>query len=143
MGLKSKLEAEYLYDFDLLGLVSPAKDYVLAWHFNDVSFLHFVKGEDIQIDFRDNSRILISNFVFESEFVHVLLLRNKLLVGNPQMNKYLVPELQQFDYLIQFKSEVDDPSANHLLDIAKSVPLVHYAVKLDIEKIKNKENLLF
>ena len=91
----------------------------------------------------DNSKILISNFVFESEFVRVLLLRNKLLSGNPQMNNYLIPELQQFDYLVQLKSEIDDPSASKLLEIAKSIPLVHYAVPLDIDKIKHKENLLF
>ncbi len=143
MKLKSKLETQYLYDFQLIGLVSPAKDYVLAWHFNDVSFLHFVKAEDIEIEFRDNSKILISNFVFESEFVRVLLLRNKLLSGNPQMNKYLIPELQQFDYLVQLKSEIDEPSASQLLEIAKSISVVHYAITLDVDKIKNKENLLF
>lgn len=143
MKLKTKLDAHYDYDFDLIGIVSSAKEYVLAWHFNKSSFLHFIKTEDIKIEFKDQSQILISNFIFESEFVRVLLLRNKLLSSNSKLNKHLIPELQQFDYLIQFKTEMDEPTVNEVLDIARSIPLVQYVMKLDIEKIKQKENLLF
>ena len=143
MKLKTKLDVRYDFDFDLIGLVSQAKDYVLAWHLNDQSFLHFVKSEDIKIEFNDHSRIIISNFVFESEFVHVLLLRNKLQASNSKMNQFLIPELQRFDYLIRMKSEIDEPTSAQVMEIAKNTPVVQYAMKLDIQKIKLKENLLF
>lgn len=143
MKLKTKLDPEYQYDFDLIGIVSSARDYTLAWHFNENSFLHFVKGDDIEIEFKNQSRIIISNFVFESEFVRVLLLRNKLLTSNTKLNQYIIPELQRFDYLIQMKAETDEPNAAQVIEIARTIPLVQYVMKLDTEKIKNKENLLF
>ena len=143
MKLKTKLEPEYDFDFDLVGIVSSAKEYTLAWHFNQDSFLHFVKANDIEIEFKNQSRIIISNFVFESEFVRVLLLRNKLLISNSRMNQYFIPELQRFDYLIQMKTETAEPNVNQVIEKARSIPLIQYVMKLDTDKIKNKENLLF
>lgn len=143
MKLKTKLDPEYAYDFDLIGIVSSTREYTLAWHFNQNSFLHFIKGADIEIEFRNQSRIIISNFVFESEFVRVLLLRNKLLTSNSKLNQYIIPELQRFDYLIQMKAETDEPNANQVVEIARTIPLVQYVAKLDTDKIKHKENLLF
>jgi len=143
MPQKPRLDTRYEYDFDLLGLVCSAKDYTLAWHFNEISFLHFVKGEEIQIEFKDNTKILISNFLFESEFVRVFLLGNKLLSSNSKVNRHLIPELQRFDYFIRFQCEVDDPSIDGVLEVAKAIPLVQYAMKLNLDTIKSKENLLF
>ena len=143
MKLRNKLEAVYSYDFDLIGLVSATKEYKLAWYLNQKSDLHLVKAEDIKIEFKNNSQILISNFVFESEFINVLLLSNKLLSSNSTINKFLVAELKQFDYLIQIKSELDDSLKQALLDIVRALPVVTYASIIDIEKLKNKENLLF
>ena len=143
MTPKAKLDSDYNYDFQLLGLVSSVKEYVLAWHFNQSSILHFAKAPDIQIEFKQNARILISNFLFESEFVHVLLLRNRLVSSNTKLNRYLLPELQNFDYLIKFQSEVDEPNVQDVLELARAISVVQYVTKIEIDQIKSKENLLF
>ena len=143
MPQKPRLDNIYEYDFDLLGLVCSAKDYTLAWHFNERSFLHFVRGEEIQIEFKDNTKILISNFLFESEFVRVFLLGNKLISSNSKVNRFLIPELKRFDFFVRFQSEIDEPNVETILDIAREIPPIQYAMKLDLNNIKSKENLLF
>ncbi len=143
MAQKTKLDPHYEFDFGLIGLVCAAKDYTLAWHFNEISFLHFVKCSDIQIEFKDSSRILISNFLFESEFMRVFLLRNKLISSYSKVNRFLIPELERFDYFIRFQSELEEPNLETLLTIAREVPLVQYSMKIDLSNIKSKENLLF
>ncbi len=143
MNVRSKLESNFEYDFGLIGMVCTAKGYTLAWHFNEISFLHFTRQEEISIDFKDKSKILISNFLFESEFMRVFLLRNKLQSSNSKVNRYLIPELQRFDFFLRFQTEIDEPTLDDVLEVAKSVPLVQYAMKLDLQNIKSKENLLF
>ena len=56
---KSKLIIEYEYDFNLIGLISTAKGYKLAWELNQALGIHLVK----QIKSR-SSRLLPDEFPY-------------------------------------------------------------------------------
>lgn len=138
---KNLLATEYPIDFDLIGIVSSAKEYKLAWHLNQLNFFHLVKEDDIKIEFADNKLIRISNLAEETDFSKVYLLRNKLVAANS--NQFLLPELQQFDYLIKLSNQAMENWTDSLLLKLKEIPVIDFALKIDIAKIKMKDNLLF
>lgn len=140
---KSKLFTPISYDFLLLGIVSRAKDHKLAWHLNKTKLFDFVKEEDIEIEFKDNSKILIGNFKCESEFHTHYLLKNKLHFTNHKTFKLMLPELQQFDFFIKLHSQLDDFDFEALISSIRDISAIDYILKIDVENVKHKENLLF
>lgn len=140
---KNRLSADYTFDFELLGIVSSSKEYKLAWHLNQLNVFHLIKSEDIKIEFSDNRLIRVSNLLDETDFSSVYLLKNKLVSSNTFSNHFLIPELQQFDYLLKLSNQTEENWADHLLLRLKEVPIIDYALKINIGKLKAKDNLLF
>lgn len=140
---KNRLASGYPFDFELIGIVSFAKEYKLAWHLNQLNVFHLVKEEDVKIEFADNKLIRVSLLQDENEFRKVHLIRNRLVSSNASINQYLVPELQQFDYLIKMSSQTEENWANELLLKIKEIPVIDYALQIDLSRIKMKDNLLF
>ncbi|MEQ9302333.1 MAG: IPExxxVDY family protein [Marinoscillum sp.] len=140
---KNRLPSEYPFDFELIGIVSSAREYKLAWHLNQLHEFHLVKVDDIKIEFSDNKQIRVSILEDVNEFNKVHLIKNKLVSSNSSINQYLVPELQQFDYLIKMSSQTQENWANELLLRLKNIPAIDYSLQIDISRIKMKDNLLF
>lgn len=138
---KNKLIVEHIYEFELLGFVAPVKDYKMAWIINNSLDLKLAKIEDYEIQFISGTKLCISQYKCEKENGFIQLLKNKSFVVDTN-SLYLIPELKIFDYflLIQdFASEVD---INDYIERLSRNGLIQNIVKLDIDKIKSKENLL-
>ncbi|MEQ8473728.1 MAG: IPExxxVDY family protein [Marinoscillum sp.] len=140
---KNRLASDYPFDFELIGIVSSAKEYKLAWHLNQLNEFHLIKEEDVRIEFSDNKQIRVSILQDENEFNKVHLIKNKLVSSNSSINQYLIPELQQFDYFIKMSSQTEENWANELLLKLKDIPAIDYSLLIDISRIKMKDNLLF
>lgn len=130
-------------DFELIGVVSSAKEYKLAWHMNQLNEFHLVKQEDIRIDFEDNHQIRVSSLAHESEFRSVYLMKNKLVSSTLPNVQFLLQELQQFDFLLKLSSETDENWAKELLLRLKDIPVIDYCLSIDVNKLKMKDNLVF
>jgi hypothetical protein len=139
---KTRLVTNFDYDFDLIGLVCNIREYQLAWHINQATHLHLVKTDDIALEFNNNTRMIISCYVDESELHQHHLLKNKLVAGN-STHKLMLPELREFDYFLKLESNLDDFDIDPLISDLKNIPAISYLVKLDVNLIKNKENLLY
>lgn len=138
---RNKLIVEHIYDFELLGFVAPVKDYKMAWIINNALGLKLAKTEDYKLEFINGDNLCISQFKCEKENGFLQLLKNKSFILDTN-SLYLIPELKIFDYflLIQdFTSEVD---INDYIERLSGNGLIQNIVKLDIDKIKSKENLL-
>jgi len=140
---KTKLFEALDYDFELLGLVSNVKEHKLAWQLNQLPFFHFVKKDDIKIEFNYDTSILISNCKSEKLHHEFTLLKNKLSFSNHASLNYLIPELYRFDYFIKFRVLVDGFDIDQLISSIRNLPVVDYMTLLDLSKIKQKENLLY
>lgn len=140
---KTKLFAGYVIDFELIGLVAPVKEYRLAWHLNQLGQFDLAKAEDIKLEFADNRSLSVSRLSCVTDFHEVHLLRNKLMQTNVLANQYLVNELQQFDYLLKLRHQVQENWSDELLLGIKQLPVVEYALKIDLDKVKMKDNLMF
>jgi hypothetical protein len=138
---RNKLVVEHLYEFELLGIVAPVKDYKMAWIINNSLDLKLAKIDDYELEFISGTRLCISQFKCEKENGFIQLLKNKSFSFDTN-SLYLIPELKIFDYflLIQdFTSEVD---INDYIERLSGNGSIQNVVKLDIDKIKSKENLL-
>ena len=138
---KNKLIVDYDYDFSLIGMISPVREFKIAWLLNQVLKIHLVKNEDIELEFIDNN-IFISNFSHTTGSSILRLIKNKTLIGENQMI-YLLPEMKEFDYLIMISGEGDSFDPDKLVETVKDIKGVQYATLVDITKLKSKENLIF
>ncbi|MFY0690116.1 MAG: IPExxxVDY family protein [Cyclobacteriaceae bacterium] len=140
---KRKLNLDTPYDFVLLGLVCGKKEHQLAWHLNQLRGLHFVKEKDINISFKNDTTIKVSNYITKTEFYQFDLLKNRLLLSNSQKQKFLLNELQQFDYFLKLSLQIDDFNVDQLISSLRNIPVVDYLVEIDLNRVKQKDNLLY
>lgn len=138
-----KLEVEYDYDFDLFGLVSSSKDYKLAWSLNKSFNIRLVKQQDLNFDFFNKGRLVISNYLHMTEHSTIRLFRNKSVDLSTLKKPFLVPDIKEYDYILQVTGAVSNFCQQELLNRCKLVPLIQYVKKFDPNSLKFKENLMF
>lgn len=138
---KTKLFVEPIFDFELLGLVSPVKDYKMAWLINQELHLDLVKSEDIQIEFLSSPRLEISQYLLSLPHGFIQLLKNKALNTSQQL-AYLIPELRNLDYFLLVQDQTHQTSIATFVEHLAKNPNIQSVVRLDVSKIKSKENLL-
>lgn len=139
----SKLIVEYDYNFEVLAIITSVKDYKLAWAINKSLSINLCKAEDICLDFVKDSRLLISNFIFETEYTTFRLLKNKSYDFVKIPKPYLLPELKEYDYIIKISGESTSLNAFNTMDKIKDLPVVEYIKEVDVPNLKSKENLIF
>ncbi|MFA0963265.1 IPExxxVDY family protein [Roseivirga sp. BDSF3-8] len=140
---KNKLLVSYEYNFVLLGIASPARDYKLAWHINKTLGTHLIKDEDLHIDFVGNQHVVISNFLFEKEHCTLRLLKNKAEEESRPAVAYLLPELPELDYFIMMEDPAENFPVPIIMQKLKELDIVQFLTQLRIDTLKNKENLIF
>jgi len=139
----SKLVIEYEFDFGLIAIASAVKEFKLAWHLNQSLGLQLVKQQDEDLIFTKNRRILISNFLFETEYVSFRLLKNKAVESEGIPKPYLVAELKQYDFLLKIEGENFELEIEKAFLNLKKIPVIQLVEKVSPNILQSKENLLF
>ena len=140
---KRKLEAEFDYDFSLVGIISAEKEYKLAWLLNRQLDLQLIKAKDIEIEFLKRPNLIISNYLFETEHCSFRLMKNKSMDEFSDGSAYLLPELKRFDFFVIFQGFEDTISNQDLKEKISTLPEIQYAQFFKIDGLKSKENLIF
>ncbi|WP_291782218.1 IPExxxVDY family protein [Cecembia sp.] len=138
---KTKLFVEHQYDFELLGLVSPVKDYKMAWVINHSLGLRLVRTDDFEPEFINQSQLKISQYMEQKEHGYIQLLQNRSFKENAQ-TRYLIPELRVVDYFLLLQDLTFQLDLNMYIERLSEVRYIQNIVKLDVSKLKSKENLL-
>lgn len=138
---KTKLLVEHTYDFELLGLVAPVKDYKLAWLINNSLSLNLVKSDDLIIEFLSLPNLKISQYLLSLPHGFIQLLKNKALNSSDQVS-HLIPELKFVDYFLLVQDQTNMTSIHTFEEKLSKIAYIQNVVKLEVEKIKSKENLL-
>jgi hypothetical protein len=138
---KNKLEIEYSYDFKLIGVITAAKGYKLAWELNQLLHINLVKQPDLVVGFKNNDEKSFSFYAHETRLNRLKLFKNKPLENEP--GKYfLIPEFPHFDFIIL--AAMQEPDAYlKLIDAVKSVPAVQLVASIPVEGLKSKSNFIF
>ena len=139
----TKLVIDYEYEFDLYGVVAPIKEYKLAWHLNKEFGWNLSKGKEIEVDFVNDGMMVISNYSQENDFSFFRLLKNQCVESKKIKAPYLLPEIKQFDFILQLEGEIlYNLEEEDVLTKLRSVSEIHFATKIDVESLKSKDNLL-
>ncbi len=136
-----KLIFEYDYDFMVVGLVSSVKEFKLAWYINKSLGISLCKSLELEYDFLKNSKISISNFTFETEYSSFRLLKNRSVAFINTTKPYLLPDLKNYDYFALLQGEFAAYYHDNVKKL-KEIPIIEMVRLLELEKIKDKENLL-
>ena len=138
---KAKLQIEPTFDFELLGIVSPIREYRMAWLVNQELELNLVKADDLELEFLNSEKLEISQYFLSLPHGFIQLLKNKALNSSQQL-AYLIPELKNLDYFLLVQDETEQLDLSNFMEKLSRNPLVQSIVRIDISKLKSKENLL-
>ena len=138
---KAKLLVEPTFDFELLGLVSPIREYRMAWLINQEMDLNLVKAEDLELEFLNSPKLEISQYFLSLSHGFIQLLKNKALNSSQQL-AFLIPELKNLDYFLLVQDETEQVQLSTFIDQLSKNSLIQSIVRIDISKLKSKENLL-
>lgn len=138
---KAKLLVEPTFDFELLGLVSPIREYRMAWLINQEMDLNLVKADDLELEFLNSPKLEISQYFLSLPHGFIQLLKNKALNTSQQL-AYLIPELKNLDYFLLVQDETEQVQLSTFIDQLSKNQLIQSIVRIDISKLKSKENLL-
>jgi hypothetical protein len=135
------LTQEFFDDTRLLGIMAPVKDYQFCWHLNTNIGLNFRINHDIEIRTLRKKRDYYFSVYEYNEPVRFL---SHYVYKNQYDGEYLLPEFKHLDFLWLMKGdEVTDAAMVETIGIIRSIPSVQLVTELAIEKVANKENLVF
>jgi hypothetical protein len=138
---KAKLQIEPAFDFELLGIVSPIREYRMAWLVNQELELNLVKADDLELEFLNAEKLEIAQYLLSLPHGFIQLLKNKA-INSTQQAAYLIPELKNLDYFLLVQDETEELDLINFVKKLSRNPLVQSIVRIDISKLKSKENLL-
>ncbi len=134
-----KLSNDDNFDFLLFGIVCQKKDYMLCRELNLTLGLSLVRKDDYSVF--NNKRMedhLFSFFEFVSDDED-----RYNLISNRSSKGLLLPEQSQIDFLFMIRPEKTRVDDSEMIGELKLIPVVLGAFKLDVSKLKSKENLIF
>ena len=135
------LAEEFFEDSTLLGIVAPLKDYQFSWQLNQLLGLSFRVNNDIEIQLTKKKR---SYFFSIYEYAIPSISLWHYLYNNQYDGEYLLPEFKHLDFLWLMKGdEVCDEAMQETIRTIRGIQNVQLVTELAVEKITNKENLVF
>ena len=138
---KKRLEIEYYYDFELLGVISTAKGYKLAWEINKILSIRLVKQPDLILTSKNQTTTSHSYFSYETNAAMLKLFRNK-----PQevesAKLFLVPEYPHLDYILMVRGE-DQLAGNPVQELLRDIPSIELIAFIPLDALKSKDTFIF
>jgi hypothetical protein len=137
---EKRIKNEISTDYKLVGVASSLKEYKLCYHLNELLSCDFRKLKDIIFESVDrSSKVQFSVFKAgaEDDLNRFIVFTNK----NP--GEVLLPEVVNFDYIIQIEGKYESEEIKNLVEGIKRLPEVMMATEIPLKKIKNKERLVY
>lgn len=138
---KNKLEVEYSYNFELVGVRTSLKGYKLAWHLNKILNINLVKQQDLVIHFKKGVTGSYDHYAFRTPLNALSLFRNRPS-DTDKAAPDLVPEFAHFDFIMMTQSE-ESLSSNRLQEYLRAIPSVELAALIPLSALKSKDNFIF
>lgn len=147
-------------DYQLVAVHSPLEDYRLAYFINQKLAISFEKSEkDIGIQIPEG-KSHFTRFVFDDEenelFWNLIPNKTKVVTRETKAtslfketgldvttNIFLIPELKKADYIIKIENTDDFFDVDTLIDELLAIKQITTAYKIDMNKLKSKNNLIF
>lgn len=135
---KFTLSIEEDYDFRLIGLCSHAKDYRLSWFLNENLGISLQKEKNLEMKKKETD-YSFSFYSYADEEDRM----EYYLIGNKNLNIFLIPEEKQIDFFLQLKGSFTKNKVIEVTKRLKGIPIVLKAYEVEVEALKSKKNLIF
>ena len=138
---KKRLEIEYYYDFELLGVISTAKGYKLAWEINSMLSIRLVKQPDLILTAKNQTTVSHGYFSYETNAAMLKLFRNR--PNEAESGKlFLVPEYPHLDYILMVRGE-DQLAVSPLQELLRNIPSIELIAFIPLDALKSKDTFIF
>jgi len=138
---KSRLDIQYTYDFELLGLISSAKGYRLAWEINKLLSVRLMKQSDLLIHHKNKKMLSYSYFSSGVAINQLKLFRNKPSDSDAGKD-LLIPEFPHLDFILLTEGE-ERTEINRLQELLNNIPSIELVAFLPLASLKSKDNFIF
>lgn len=136
---KLTLDLEYDFDFILIGISCHAPDYRLSWALNKKLDIDLERLKDIDLQLGKGVSGFFSFYGFDDEESHTSI----NLISNRSSEGYLIPEMKQFDYFLQYWGPYSEEELDNLNSEVRALSLVLTSLRIDPLDLKSRNNLLF
>ena len=157
------IDFEYDYNFLLIGICTPLKDYTIGYQINKYISTSFKRSkDDVVMDYPDG--VELANFAqfeywneqFQNQWF-LLANKCKILCNDDEKNqgtifdghsqnrkkiKYLIPENAKVDFYIQIHGIYNEDSKIALIKNIKNIDRIVNVHEINIDKLRSKENLI-
>lgn len=136
---KKKHKLSYTLDFNfyLFGISSSENDYRLSWKINNKLKIGLRKSPDHIINKKDiKQRFLVFTYSDNEMYIQYFL------IGNKSEKGYLIEELRNIDFFMKIHGELTENQQEKIVNSIKNITGVSGIFKLDINKLKSRQNLI-
>ena len=148
---KSRLVIDYEFNFELIGVTTPARGYKLAWEINQRLGISLVKQPDMVVGFKNAEEKSFSFYAFQTPLNRLKLFKNKPTYAETasagestekESGKYfLIPEFPHFDFIIL--AAMEEQHTHELVHQIRSIPAVELVAPIPLDGLKSKSNFIF
>jgi len=136
---KLTLEFEYDFDFLLIGISCHAPDYRLSWSLNKHFDINLERLKDIDLQLDKKTQGFFSFYSCDDEESHTTI----NVISNRCSSGYLVPEMKQMDYFVQYWGPFSGEEFNNFNQQIRGLSVVLTSLVVDPLELKSRHNLLF
>ena len=153
-----KLHIKYDLNYILIAIRSQIEDYRFAYFLNksslflfqrmskDLSYLindktvYFSSFQDFNQDLKRESFLIKNKTIYQSNLNSQLGLFSDSDITN---TVFLIPELKDFDYFIKLVGIWKNSEVLSLKNFIASLQVVESSIKVDVNKLRSRNNLVF
>lgn len=136
-----ELTEMFFLDTRVLGIMAPVKDYQFCWFINTSTGLDFRLNPELEIKLIRKKR---DYFFSLYEYNEPNKFLSHYIYKNHFDGEYLLPEFKHLYFLWLMKGdEVSEEAMQETVQTIRSIPQVQLVAELTVDKISNKENLVF
>lgn len=136
---KKRLEIDYHYDFELLGVISTSKGYKLAWEINKSLNIRLIRQSDLTLYSRNQKESIHNHFSYVTRTFSLRVFKNKTSEVESGV-RFLVPEYPHMDYIIMLRGS---DNTEEILELLRNIPSVELIAFIPLAALKSKENFIF
>jgi len=134
---KFTLSIDEEYPYYLIGINASAKDYRICWSINMALNISLKRGESVAVHGKTKDIVDHSFFVYTDEDLNL----KYRLIENKRGSSRFLTEVQQADYLFII-DESESVDTKTILQKIKEIRQVLLAFRIDVDDLKNKQNLM-
>jgi len=136
---KKSLKLSYSIDFEMIGIISHLQEYKVAHYLNNCLQLSLKRVEDWQTKPPNrNTGAFFKQYFYKNDILRCAF----HLLQNKSLTNVCLPEFSVIDYLLIIFGETDDVLIENFTDKIKLLPGINSTMVLEVDKIKNIENIL-